>query len=393
VVLALMGPQWLEARDGKGRRRIDNGADFVRLELRTALARPGVKVVPLLIDGTEMPAEDDLPADLHPLLRRHAMNLRFANFDADMRHMVVHLKRMLAPAAPVAPAAAPTTAAPVAPATPTRRWPPADQRDPFGRWAEIDVLGVVQRLRWIAPGEFWMGSTDEERAKIGDKDYERWARNESPRHRVRLTQGFWLADTACTQALWMAVMGGENPSEFQDDPNNPVERVSWDDVQGFLEKLQGLLPVGCRAELPSEAEWEYACRAGSETAFSFGETITTEQVNYDGNHPYGGGPKGEYRERTVPVKSLPANGWGLYEMHGNVSEWCADGAFRDYGEVKRGEVAENPIQPPEQGQESPRVIRGGCWGFVAHVARSADRLANGRGSRSDALGFRLALRS
>ena len=100
----------------------------------------------------------------------------------------------------------------------------------------------------------------------------------------------------------------------------PVEQVSWDDVQDFLRKLEALLP-GCIAGLPTEAEWEYACRAGSDTPFSFGANITSAVVNYDGNYPYAGGEKGLYRHETVPVKSLPPNAWGLYEMHGNVWEW------------------------------------------------------------------------
>ena len=103
-----------------------------------------------------------------------------------------------------------------------------------------------------------------------------------------------------------------------------MERVSWNDVQGFLARINELVP-GLDLVLPTEAEWEYACRAGTETPFSFGETITPEQVNYNGDYPYAGGKKGLYRQETVPVASLPANPWGLYEMHGNVWEWCADG--------------------------------------------------------------------
>jgi formylglycine-generating enzyme required for sulfatase activity len=263
-------------------------------------------------------------------------------------------------------------------------WASAWGDDRFGLWAELQVKDEVQRLRWIEPGEFLMGSPDDEQGRFDD---------EGPQHAVRLTEGFWLADTACSQALWLAVMGGNNPSEFKDDPQNPVEQVSWDDVQGFLQALQSAWTEGCTAALPTEAEWEYACRAGTPWPFSFGQTITTAQVNFDGNYPYGDGPRGDYRERTVPVKALPPNGWGLYQMHGNVWEWCADGAGRRYSALKPGGVLGNPIQPPEQGMESLRVIRGGSWVHGARNVRSADRGANHRGRRGISLGFRLALRS
>lgn len=245
--------------------------------------------------------------------------------------------------------------------------------DPYGAYADLELQGVTQRLRWIEPGEFSMGSPPEEPERDS---------GEGPRHRVRITRSFWLADTACTQALWQAVMG-ENPSRFQqgqDAPRRPVENVSWDDVQRFLERLR--LPG---ADLPSEAEWEYACRAGTDTPFSFGANIAPEQVNYDGNYPYAGGNKGLYRESTVPVASLPANSWGLYEMHGNVWEWCADG-LRDY--------ADRPEADPRgPAGAAPRVVRGGSWFNDAGWARSASRSRFGRGYRDDDLGFRLALRS
>ena len=256
--------------------------------------------------------------------------------------------------------------------------------DTFGAYADLVLRGAHQRFRWLPPGEFWMGSPDDEHDRYDD---------EGPRHRVRLTQGFWLADTACTQALWSAVMGGKNPSEFADDPLNPVDSVSWDDVQAFVAKLQPLLPPGCVAALPTEAEWEYSCRAGTSTPFSFGDDITPEQANYEGNYPYRAGGKGQYRNRTVPVKSLPANAWGLHEMHGNVWEWCADGGQRRYGTTAEGQAVEDPVQPPEQGPEAHRALRGGSWALSARIVRSAYRIAYPRDDRYRDIGFRLALRS
>jgi formylglycine-generating enzyme required for sulfatase activity len=237
----------------------------------------------------------------------------------------------------------------------------------FGVFADVSLATqhgqATQRLRWIEPGTFLMGSPEDEPERED---------REGPRHPVTISRGFWLADTACTQELWQAVMG-ENPSPFK-HPEQPVETVSWHDVQEFLRKLEALLP-GCRADLPTEAEWEYACRAGTTTPFSFGETITTEQVNYD-------------RGKTVPVKSLPPNPWGLYEMHGNVWEWCADG-LRTYN----GELQVDPRGPEDTGEEARRADRGGSWINFAWNARSAYRFADRSDDASIDLGFRLCLRS
>jgi sulfatase modifying factor 1 len=254
--------------------------------------------------------------------------------------------------------------------------------DAFGLWAEfrketLDGESVVQNFRWIEPGAFLMGSPVDEPERLD---------SEGPQHEVTISHGFWLADTACTQALWQAVMG-DNPSYFKDDPQQPVEQVSWHRVQNFLRELEKLLP-GCRADLLSEAEWEYACRAGTTTPFSFGANINPQQVNYVGDDPYNGGEKGEYRGKTVPVKSLPANTWGLYEMHGNLWEWCKDGQ-RTYG--KQAQI--DPVGPMMPGNEEPRAVRGGSWGSLARWARSASRLAYQPGGASRDQGFRFCLRS
>jgi formylglycine-generating enzyme required for sulfatase activity len=220
-------------------------------------------------------------------------------------------------------------------------WAKAWGVDTFGLFMVLAVNGIRQRFRWIMPGSFQMGSPETEKERDEDEQ----------RHEVTLSQGYWLADTACTQALWMAVMG-ENPSRFKDNADQPVENVSWEDAQAFSQRLNQQFPE-LYARLPTEAEWEYACRAGTTTPFSFGDTITPKQVNYDGNYPYANGTKGKFRAKTVPVKSLPANPWGLYEMHGNIWEWCADW-YGDYGLAALADPTGSP-------DGSDRVLRGGSW--------------------------------
>ncbi len=243
--------------------------------------------------------------------------------------------------------------------------------DRYGLYAEVAVGDARQRFRWMAPGTFLMGSPADEAERYDDE----------VQHEVTLTRGYWLADTACTQALWQAVMGN-NPSRFADDSRRPVEQVSWNDVQGFLKELNRRVP-GLSARLPSEAEWEYACRAGTTTPFSFGADITPEQVNYDGNYPYAGGRRGRNRQQTVAVGTLPANAWGLYEMHGNVWEWCAD----EYGEYPTTPQREPRGAAPGAG----RVLRGGSWRNVGGYVRSAVRNRNEPDFRFVTFGFRLAL--
>lgn len=265
-------------------------------------------------------------------------------------------------------------------------WAEAWGDDIYGLWADLEVKNVVQRMRWVEPGEFLMGSPESEAER-----HER----EGPQHLVRITQGLWLADTACTQELWQALMG-KNPAYFHEQnrggPQHPVERVSWLEVQEFLNQLGKHLPAAT-VSLPTEAEWEYACRAGNSTPFSFGEQINPGLANYDGRFPYAGGKRGEYRERSLPGRSFSPNAWGLYQMHGNVWEWCADGR-RHYGqEAVTDPGLEQALAPLLNAQEEMgRVLRGGSWRVNAHFARSAYRFADAARFRNGRIGFRLALR-
>ncbi len=227
--------------------------------------------------------------------------------------------------------------------------------------------GVKLEMVEIPGGTFQMGSTEYD--------------SEKPVHSVTVSS-FWMGRFEVTQAQWQAVMGN-NPSNFKGDGNLPVENVSWNDVQEFLKKLNAQPNLqGKNYRLPTEAEWEYAARAGTTTPFAFGETITPQIVNYDGNNPYARAPKGTYRRKTVPVGSLGvANVFGLFDMHGNVWEWCEDW----YGTYSSGSVT-NPTGPATG---SYRVIRGGGWGGGAVDCRSADRSGSAPGNRVDDRGFRL----
>jgi len=253
-------------------------------------------------------------------------------------------------------------------------WASHHGQDQYGRFADFTIAEITQRLRWIPPGEFLMGSPPEESGRL-DRELQ---------HRVQISSGYWLFDTQVTQALWQAVMG-TNPSRFK-SPMRPVESVSWDDCQDFIQHMNDHLS-GLKCRLPTEAEWEYACRAGTTTPFNTGENLTTDQANYDGNYPYRNFPKGKYREETSPVGTFPSNAWGLYDMHGNVYEWCSDWYAKDYYETCRSQgVAVDP-QGPKKG--SSRVLRGGYWGSYAVNCRSASRNDYRPGYRGTYRGCRL----
>ena len=249
-------------------------------------------------------------------------------------------------------------------------WSTNSGTDQYGKWAEFEIAGVVQRMRWIETGTFLMGSPD--------TDVDRY--NDETQHSVTLTIGYWLADTTCTQELWQSVMG-TNPSKFNTSKQNPVERISWNDCEEFFTTVNQLQP-NLNLRFPTEAEWENACRAGTTTPFSFGDNITTDLVNYDGNYPYNGAKKGIYRKSTIGVTDLPCNQWGLYQMHGNVWEWCSD--WYDGCNIN------TLIDPTGPATGSYRVLRGGSWYGFGRVVRSALRYDLEPSFANDLIGFRLA---
>jgi formylglycine-generating enzyme required for sulfatase activity len=250
-------------------------------------------------------------------------------------------------------------------------WAVAWGEDAYGLWQAFEIAGVRQVMRWIPPGRFLMGSSKDEPERSDNETL----------HQVTLSQGYWLAETACTQALWQAVTG-VNPSRFKQDAENPVESICWDDCVAFVGQVKARLDGGLVLRLPTEAEWEYACRAGTDTPFSFGAELDTGKANYDGGYPYAGGARGKYREQTVPVHDFRPNPWGLYQMHGNVWEWCADG----YGDYPGGPV----LDPAGPAQARGCVLRGGAWYDGGRELRSAYRARYVPGYRYDGTGLRLA---
>jgi formylglycine-generating enzyme required for sulfatase activity len=245
--------------------------------------------------------------------------------------------------------------------------------------------GVKIPLVRVPAGKFMMGSPADE---------ERRSNDEGPQREVRI-EGFLMGKFEVTQRQWRAVAAlrqvevelQPDPSKFKGD-DLPVEQVSWLEAKEFIARLNGKLGLNERTgyRLPSEAEWEYAARAGTTTPFAFGATITPAIVNYNGNYPYGGAATGEYRAKTVAVGSLgKANAWGLFDMHGNVWEWCEDDWHGDYNGAPTDGRAW--VDVPSRG--TYRVNRGGGWSTSAVNCRSADRDDDSPGDRYDNLGFRL----
>jgi formylglycine-generating enzyme required for sulfatase activity len=267
-------------------------------------------------------------------------------------------------------------------------------QDRFGVYVAFRIGTATQRLRWIPPGRFWMGSPEDEEGRLD------W---EGPRHEVTLMEGFWLFDTPCTQALWEAVMG-ENPSRFV-SPMRPVERVSFEDVQRFLERVNERVQ-GLSLELPSEAQWEYACRAGTETATYAGPMVIVGENNapvldsiawYSGNsgvdfdledgEDSSGWDKKQYEHTKAGTRKVglkKPNPWGLRDMLGNAWEWCADAWHNSHD----GAPADGSARAG--GGAADRVIRGGSWHGSAWYVCAAYRLRNDPTGRGGDVGFRCA---
>ena len=231
----------------------------------------------------------------------------------------------------------------------------------------------------IPKGSFWMGSPNEEAQRRP---------KEGPRHQVMVPE-FYIGQVAITQSQWQAIMG-TNPAKFKGDPLLPVERVSWQDCQEFCHRLNASNESQGRVyRLPSEAEWEYACRSGMDTPFHCGETIATDWANYNGNEAYGLGPEGNYRQQPLPVGQFPPNGFGLHDLHGNIWERCQDEWHDNY----EGAPTDGSAWQDSNSSDKNRVIRGGSWFSLPALCRSASRDSSNPADRSDRVGFRVVFSS
>ncbi|WP_017714132.1 formylglycine-generating enzyme family protein [Prochlorothrix hollandica] len=242
---------------------------------------------------------------------------------------------------------------------------------------------VPLELLSIPGGTFWMGQTEAEtqqlKQKFGEEEYQTYFTRELPRHRVTVPP-FWMGRYPVTQGQYEAVMGSNPATRYNADQfvaaHKPVVGVTWYEAVAFCQKLTAL----CRGELkggeillPTEAQWEYACRAGTETAFHFGDRLNSDQANFNGTYTYNGFKTGEFRQVTTPVGSFPANGWGLQDMHGNVWEWCLDHWHDSYNDKPEALKQNGCISWVTYREQASRLLRGGSWDYNPGNCRSAFR--------------------
>lgn len=232
--------------------------------------------------------------------------------------------------------------------------------------------GVTMKLTLIPAGKFMMSSPKDEMGR---------GEEEGPQHEVTISRPFYMGVYDVTQAQYEQVMGA-NPSRFKSS-GNPVETVSWLEAVAFCEKLSR--QTGRTVALATEAQWEFACRAGTATPFNTGATLAADQANYDATYVYGSGVKGEFRQKTTPAGSFKPNAFGMFDMHGNVWQWCADWYDKAY---YAGSAAVDP-KGPETG--NLRVLRGGCWHVYPGDCRSAYRFGLQPEIRADRAGFRVVV--
>jgi formylglycine-generating enzyme required for sulfatase activity len=387
VLLALIGPNWLNVRDEEGKRRLDNPADFLRIEIATALQRD-IPVIPILLDGARMPKANQLPKDLKGLSVRHGLAIHHASFRSDMDNLIRGPKGRPGAAAP----------------------PPVASVEAEGR-IKVDAKLIhgapsgwfkagAGQAEWfkdeagpemvVVPAfKFMMGSTPSEIAALTEEFPGDWWKWEGPQHEVTIAQPFAVGRYAVTFAEWDACVADGGCNGYRPDDQGwgrdklPVIKVSWDDAKAYAAWLSG--KTGKTYRLLSEAEREYAARAGTTTAFWWGSSISTSQANYNGNYTLAGGVKGEYRQKTVPVDSFAPNPWGLYNVHGNVWEWVEDCWHDTY----QGAPADGSAWMTAT-DGSRRVVRGGSWVSNPQDLRAAIRDWFTSEFRYDFLGFRLA---
>jgi formylglycine-generating enzyme required for sulfatase activity len=254
---------------------------------------------------------------------------------------------------------------------------------------QVVTNSIDMKLALIPAGKFLMGSPRSETER----------RSEEVQHEVVITKPFYLGVYEVTQREWLTVMGTKQRAVFDSarggSPDHPMEDVLWPDAAGFCTKLSDQPEekrAGRKYRLPTEAEWEYACRAGTTTAFHLGSKLSSQQANFNGSFPYGAVEKGPYVRKTAKVGSYKPSAFGLYDMHGNVAEWCSDWYDEDY---YARSPAKDPLGPPmgvmsDDYGDFYKVVRGGSWLDDAAACRSASRLRAMRTNRYRLIGFRVA---
>ena len=256
---------------------------------------------------------------------------------------------------------------------------------------KVITNSIGMKLTLIPAGKFLMGSPEAEKERDP----------EELQHEVVITKPFYMGVYLVTQGQYAKVIG-KSPSFFKESPDHPVEQVPWSDrnkqpssALTFCKNLSELpeeKKAGRSYRLPTEAEWEYACRAGTTTVYNCGDALSSKQANFNGNYPYGGAPKGPNLKKTAQVGSYPPNAWGLYDMHGNVWQWCSDWYDPDY---YKKSPKEDPKGPPQgvltTGFENEYfvVVRGGCWLDEGRGCRAAFRFRFQPAEAYRLVGFRV----
>jgi formylglycine-generating enzyme required for sulfatase activity len=431
VLLALIGPNWLDARDEEGNRRLDNPEDYLRIEIATALQRD-IPVIPILLDRATMPKAAQLPTDLEELAVRNGLEIRHASFRIDMDKLVQGLKILPIQSnwvleLPHAPnedrikseaifiqgarggwfisvkqvhwgwigaiAALMLTigyfginyipawwrgSPEIAMRDPALSIKPASGQSFRDRLANGEPCPLCPEMVVAPAGSFTMGSPPSELGRNDDEI-------QVP---VTIDRPFAVGKFAITFDQWDACVagGGCNGYRPADEGwgrgNHPVISVNWADAKAYAAWLSR--KTGMTYRLLSEAEREYVTRAGTTTPFWWGSSISPNQANYDGRYAYADGPKGEYRQQTVPVGSFEANPWGLLNVHGNVREWTED-CWNDSNQGNPGNGNARTT-----GDCSLRVVRGGSWSGIPRILRAASRGKDPSDSRGSVVGFRLA---
>lgn len=421
VLLAIIGPDWLEMRDETGQRRLDDPRDLVRIEIAAALTRD-IPVIPVLLEGAQMPRPEQLPEDIRELSERNGLNVRHASFDGDMAKLLSALQGSTASPPPsLSSSPDDRLRAQAASALAGLHGDLAPEEvERLRREGRIWVrtgMAAAQKVQWLLPangrkewfkdiesgpemvvvpaGKFEMGSAEGEAGRQDD---------EGPRHSVVIAAPFAVGRLAVTRRefaafvessqyrmdrgafVWVGVEWMFDPTKswrdpgFAQDESHPVVNVNWHDAKAYVAWLSAM--TGKSYRLLSEAEWEYVARAGSSAPFWWGTGVATEkQANYRNFDPQS---ERTYQGKTAPAMHFEPNPWGLYNVHGNVWEWCEDTWHPNYN------GAPTDGSPWLGGNTGLRVRRGGSWGNDVWELRAARRSKYNPDVRRGSLGFRVA---